>query len=67
MLGNACWFEPRASREDVSQGMLGDMIDRVFDGSAKAVVLGLFGCKELNADELKEMRRLIDQKSREKP
>jgi BlaI family transcriptional regulator, penicillinase repressor len=66
MQGNACYFEPRASREAVSQGMLGDIVDRVFNGSARAVVLGLFDCKELDADELKEMRRLIDQKTREK-
>jgi BlaI family transcriptional regulator, penicillinase repressor len=65
MLGNACLFAPRVSREEVAQGMLGDIVNRVFDGSAKAVVLGLFDCTELEAADLKELRRLIDQKTRE--
>ena len=45
--------------------MLGDMVNRVFDGSAKAVVLGLFDCAELDAADLKELRRLINRKVKE--
>ena len=63
MQGNACLFEPRLSREQASGRMLGDVVRRVFDGSAKAVVLSLFDCAELSATDLKELRRLIDQKS----
>jgi predicted transcriptional regulator len=65
MQGNACLFQPRISREDISRRMLGDMVNRVFDGSAKAVVLSLFDLSELNADDLKELRRLIDHKAKE--
>ena len=36
---NAFLFEPRVSQKKVSEGMLGDVVDRVFDGSAMAVVL----------------------------
>jgi len=57
--GNACLFAPRISREDANRRMLGDMVNRVFDGSAKAVVLGLFESGELEADDLKELRHLI--------
>ena len=64
MQGNACLFEPRISREEASRRMLGDMVHRVFDGSAKAVLLGLFDCAELDASELKELRRLIDEKAK---
>jgi BlaI family transcriptional regulator, penicillinase repressor len=42
MQGNACLFAPRISRQDASRRMLGDIVNRVFDGSAKAVVLSLF-------------------------
>jgi BlaI family transcriptional regulator, penicillinase repressor len=66
MEGNACLFEPRLSRENTSQKMLGDVVRRVFDGSAKAVVLSLFDCAELNSTDLKELRRLIDQKAKER-
>jgi BlaI family transcriptional regulator, penicillinase repressor len=65
MQGNACLFAPRITREAASHRMLGDLVDRVFDGSAKAVVLGLFDCAELNQADLKELRLLIDQKAME--
>jgi predicted transcriptional regulator len=65
MEGKACLFAPRLSQEEVSKQMLGDVVNRLFDGSAKAVVLSLFDCTELNPAELKELRRLIDQKAKE--
>jgi BlaI family penicillinase repressor len=65
MQGNACLFEPRLTWESVSRRMLGDIVDRVFDGSAKAVVLSLFDCAEIDSSELKELRRLIADKTKE--
>ncbi len=65
MQGKSCLFQPRISREDASRGMLGDVVERVFDGSAKAVMLSLFDCTDLTADDLKELRRLINQKAKE--
>ena len=62
MQGNACLFAPRVSRQEVSQRMLGDIVRRVFDGSAKEVVLSLFGQAEIPAGELKELRSLINRK-----
>jgi predicted transcriptional regulator len=66
MQGNACLFEPRTSREQVSTRMLGDLVDRVFDGSAAAVVLRLFDCADVQPEDLKELRQIIKQKSQEK-
>jgi predicted transcriptional regulator len=65
MQGNASMFAPRISRKDVRWGMLSDMVNRVYDGSAKEVVLGLFDCGELNASDLKELQTLINQKAKE--
>ena len=62
---NAFCFEPRVSEKDISAGMLGDVIDRVFDGSAMAVALSLFDRSDLNPEELKELRRLVNQKVKE--
>ena len=45
--------------------MLGDVVKRVFDGSAKAVMLSLFESTELDSDELKELRQILDQKTKE--
>ena len=65
MQGKACLFEPRVSRDEAHRRMLGDVVRCVFDSSVKAVLLGLFDCTELDVSELKELRRLIDQKTKE--
>ncbi len=63
--GKAFLFAPRVGREEVTGRMLGDVVDRVFDGSAAAVMLSLFDRADLDAAELKELRRAIDRKMRE--
>ena len=62
MDGNACLFAPRVGRAEVSLAMLGHMVDRVFDGSAKAVMLSLFDQADLAEDELRELRAIINRK-----
>lgn len=66
MAGNACLFEPRIGRQEVCARMLGDLVRRVFDGSAAAVMLSLFDATDLDADELRELRQIIDRKAGEK-
>jgi len=63
--GKAFRFSPLIQREDVSRGMLGDIVDRVFDGSAEAVMLSLFDVKELDEEELSGLRKLLNRKMRE--
>lgn len=63
--GKAFRFTPILSQADVSRRMLGDLIDRVFDGSAEAVMLSLFDVSDLDEDELKRLRKLFNQKMRE--
>jgi predicted transcriptional regulator len=60
--GNAFLFSPRITREQVSRSVLGDIVNRVFDGSAKAVLMGVFEQNDINRGELKELRKLIDQR-----
>lgn len=60
--GNAFLFSPRITREQVSRSVLGDIVNRVFDGSAKAVLLGVFEQNDIDQGELKELRKLIDQR-----
>jgi predicted transcriptional regulator len=40
-------------------------VDRVFDGSAAAVVLNLFDRADLKADEIKELRQILRQKTQQ--
>jgi predicted transcriptional regulator len=62
--GKAFLFAPRISREQVQRSVLGDLLRRFFDGSTKEVVLGVFEQGGIQRDELKELRRLIDQRLR---
>jgi predicted transcriptional regulator len=63
--GKAFIFEPRVSKEEVSQGMLLDLVDRVFDGSAAAAMLGLLDSADLDRKDLRELRQLINRATKE--
>ncbi len=63
--GKSYLFAPRVSREQVSEGMLSDVVRRVFDGSPSAVMLSLFNCADIDQDELKELRRILNRKMKE--
>jgi predicted transcriptional regulator len=63
--GKAYLFAPRVDRQEVCGGMLGDVVERVFDGSARAVMLALFDRADLNPDELRDLRETIDRKTKE--
>lgn len=63
--GKSYLFSPQVSRDEVSEGMLGDVVRRVFDGSPSAVMLSLFNCADVDADELKELRRIINRRMKE--
>ena len=57
--GRGYEFAPRVSREDVSQGMVGDLLDRVFEGSASAMVLSLLENEQVDANEHEELKKAI--------
>ena len=63
--GKAFRFDPQVSEDSVSKTMLGDLVERVFDGSAEAVLLNLFDVSDLDAESLKRLRRTFNQKMRE--
>ena len=44
---------------------MGDLVSRVFDGSASAMVLNLIENVDLDVDEMAELRRLIGRKAKE--
>jgi predicted transcriptional regulator len=63
--GKAFLFSPKAEKERVTGGMMQDLMSRAFDGSAKALVLNLLDTAELDANELNEIRKLINRKAKE--
>jgi BlaI family penicillinase repressor len=62
---NTYLFSPRISEDEVSNRVLGDVVDRVFDGSTASVVMKLFDVREIDDEELKELRRAINRKLKE--
>jgi BlaI family transcriptional regulator, penicillinase repressor len=65
--GKAFLFAPRVAKDRVTGNIMRDLVSRVFDGSAKALVLNLLDTSDLDADELDELRKLISRKAKEQP
>ena len=63
--GAAYTFHPLVDKEDISQNMLDDLVDRVFDGSAAHLMLNLLERTDLDATEIRRLRKLISRKARE--
>ena len=58
-------YRAAVAQDAAERGMLQDMVDRVFDGSAVAVVQHLIETSGLDADELTRIRQLIARKAKE--
>src|SRR5262245_49039555 len=63
--GGGYVYTARLSAESASSSMLHDIVDRVFDGSAVAVMQRLIETADLDDAELAEIRQLIQRKARE--
>ena len=59
--GRAYVYEPVRPKEEVLKSMVDDFVSRVFEGSAKPLVLGLLKDRKLSKRELEEIGRMIDQ------
>jgi predicted transcriptional regulator len=63
--GKAFRFQPLVTDKQITRGMLGEFVDRVFDGSAEAVMLSLFDANELDEDAIKRLRKAFSHKLKE--
>ncbi|WP_442485079.1 BlaI/MecI/CopY family transcriptional regulator [Aeoliella sp. SH292] len=63
--GKAFLFSPKVEKQQVTGKMAGDLVSRVFDGSPTALMLNLLETSDLDAEELAELRRLINRKAKE--
>lgn len=64
--GKAYVFTPRVTEQEICSGMLGDLLQRVFDGSAEALVLNLLDSEQISDAEHEALRRLINERDRQK-
>lgn len=63
--GKSFLFSPKLKKKAVTGGIMGDLLSRVFEGSTSALVLNLLETVDLNADEIAELRKLINRKAKE--
>jgi predicted transcriptional regulator len=52
-------YQPAKPREWTQQQLVGDLLDRAFAGSAKALVLGALSASKASAKELAEIQALL--------
>lgn len=67
--GKAFLYRPARARDRTLKGMLAETLERVFEGSTTALVAHLLDDARPSAEELKEIRKLIESyaKSERKP
>jgi BlaI family transcriptional regulator, penicillinase repressor len=59
--GRAYEYEPSVSREKALRVALRDVINRLFGGSAESLVMSLVASRDLTAEKLAELHRLVSQ------
>lgn len=65
--GRAHRFAARVSREQVSTSMIGDLVDRLFDGEVEPLLVHLVGNDKLSRDELLKLRTMIETQLDDEP
>lgn len=54
-------YRTAATRQKTQKRMLGELLDKVYDGSAKTLMLHALSSKKASADELAEIRSMLDE------
>jgi len=62
----AYFYKPVVSRTHVTRQHIGDIIDRLFGGSAESLVMSLVETNHLTAKKLARLQRLLEENRHEK-
>ncbi len=54
-------YEAAVDRGETQRALVGDLVDRVFNGSAAGLIAGALSAKKASQEELAEIRRLLDE------
>lgn len=54
-------YQPAITQERAQKSMLGEFVDKLYEGSAKAMVMHALSRKKASADDIAEIRRLLDE------
>jgi len=60
--GRAHLYQPRVSRGQITTSMVGELIERLFDGQVEPLLLNLVEREQLSRPELEKLKRLIDER-----
>ena len=58
-------YKPQITEQETTQGMLDDVVNRLFDGSAMTAVVNLIETGDIDESELAKLRKLITRKGKE--
>jgi len=59
-------YEARAPKEQTQKQIAGDLLRRAFDGSARSLVMGALSAKPASAEELNEIRAMLEKFARKR-
>jgi BlaI family transcriptional regulator, penicillinase repressor len=54
-------YEPAAPQSEMQKRIAGDLLKRVFGGSAKGLIMSALGAKPTTSEERAEIRRMLDE------
>ncbi len=57
-------YEPTRPQEWTQKQLAGDLLDRAFSGSAKALLIGALSARKASRQELAELRKMLDEYSK---
>jgi predicted transcriptional regulator len=58
-------YEAEVTRDATTRGMLRDLVQKAFDGSAVAAMVNLLDSSDLDGESLKHLRAMINRKAKE--
>jgi len=59
-------YEPTISRKTVRHGLLGDLVDRLFEGSSSLLLTSLVEQDRITDQELSEIKKLVKKRTTQK-
>ena len=59
-------YEPALEESETQSRLVGDLVRKAFDGSARKLVLHALSTERASAEELSEIRRVLDELERKK-
>jgi predicted transcriptional regulator len=61
----AYFYKPAVSRTQVARQHLGDIVDRLFGGSAESLVMSLLESRHLTPEKLARLNKLVEENTEE--